>query len=66
MKVCNLKIFFFLDSKAKMSTKQLLSRRLHFFEITRCWSSSTKLLGMMFLTTSYMIVELVVGNLTNR
>ena len=31
----------------------------------RCWDSSSKLLGMMFLTTSYMIVELVVGNLTN-
>ena len=28
-------------------------------------SSSTKLVSMMVLTTSYMIVELVVGNLTN-
>ena len=34
-------------------------------EVFRCWDSSSKLLGMMFLTTSYMIVELVVGNLTN-
>ena len=28
-------------------------------------SASTKLLHMMVLTTSYMVVELVVGNLTN-
>ena len=28
-------------------------------------AASTKLLHMMVLTTSYMVVELVVGNLTN-
>ena len=28
-------------------------------------SSSDKLISMMFLTTSYMVVELVVGNITN-
>ena len=31
----------------------------------RCWDSSSKLLGMMFLSSTYMMVELVVGNLTN-
>ena len=31
----------------------------------RCWDPSSKLVGMMVLTTTYMIVELVVGNLTN-
>merc|ERR1711953_190285 len=34
-------------------------------EIMRCWDPSSKLVGMMVLTTTYMIVELVVGNLTN-
>ena len=33
--------------------------------MSSCWDSSSKLVGMMVLTTTYMIVELVVGNLTN-
>ena len=31
----------------------------------RCWDPSSKLVGMMVLSTSFMIVEMVVGNLTN-
>ena len=33
--------------------------------MSSCWDSSSKLVGMMVLSTIYMIVELVVGNLTN-
>ena len=33
--------------------------------MSSCWDSSSKLVGMMVLSTIYMMVELVVGNLTN-
>ena len=33
--------------------------------VVRWCDSSSKLLGMMVLSTSFMIVEMVVGNLTN-
>ena len=33
--------------------------------MSSCWDSSSKLVGMMVLSTSFMIVEMVVGNLTN-
>ena len=33
--------------------------------MSSCLDSSSKLVGMMVLSTIYMMVELVVGNLTN-
>ena len=59
----------FLDLKRRYSRYQnctfaSLNLAMHSMSMKGC-SPSTKLVNMMVLTTAYMLVELVVGNITN-
>ena len=68
---CHFKVFFDLKKVVQNTniiktdiTFASLFLAMHSVSMKGC-SPSTKLLSMMVLTTSYMVVELVVGNITN-